>query len=72
MSGLIWVQTVCKGYQQTTKAATCRQKVNSAWKPLLWVHFNEMLPVKTTIYVYIDRQRNKNDIIAFIGKKESF
>ena len=27
LSVLIWVQTVCKGYQQTTKVAACRQIV---------------------------------------------
>ena len=27
LAGLIWVQTVCKGYQQTTKVAPSRQKV---------------------------------------------
>ena len=27
MSSLIWVQPVCKGYQQTTKVATSGQKV---------------------------------------------
>ena len=27
MSGLIWVQTVCKGYQQMTKVATRGQRV---------------------------------------------
>ena len=24
---LIWVQTVCKGYEQTTKVATCMERV---------------------------------------------
>ena len=28
LSGLIWVQTVCKGYQQTTKVATSGERVN--------------------------------------------
>ena len=27
LSDRIWVQTVCKGYQQTTKVATSRQRV---------------------------------------------
>ena len=27
LSGLIWVQTVCKGYQQTTKVATSGERV---------------------------------------------
>ena len=27
LSGLIWIQIVCKGYQQTTKVAACRQRV---------------------------------------------
>ena len=26
--GLIWVQTVCKGYQQMTKVATCWERVS--------------------------------------------
>ena len=29
LSGLIWVQIVCKGYQQMTKVATSREGVNS-------------------------------------------
>ena len=32
---LIWVQTICKGYQQTTKAATSRQTVNNGF--MMWV-----------------------------------
>ena len=28
LSGLIWVQNVCKDYQQTAKVATSTQKVN--------------------------------------------
>ena len=27
LSVLIWVQTVCKGYQQVTKVATCKERV---------------------------------------------
>ena len=27
-SGLIWVQTVCKGYQQMTKVTTSEERVN--------------------------------------------
>ena len=52
LSGLIWVQTVCKGYQQTTKVATNKERVESvlAWhllhtklttvKPVLSGHSN--------------------------------
>ena len=29
LSGLIWVQTICKGYQQMTKVATSRERFNS-------------------------------------------
>ena len=29
MSGLIWVQTVCKGYQLTTKVATNSERVKT-------------------------------------------
>ena len=29
LSGLIWIQTVCTDYQQTTKVATSRQRVNA-------------------------------------------
>ena len=29
LSGLIWVQTVCKGYQQKTKAATSKERVRT-------------------------------------------
>ena len=28
LSGLIWVQTICKGYQQMTKVATSKERVN--------------------------------------------
>ena len=37
LSGLIWVQTVCKGYQQTTKVAPSRQKVK--YKTTCWNYF---------------------------------
>ena len=37
--GLIWVQTVCKGYQQKTQFATSRQRVKiKAF--FLWTHRN--------------------------------
>ena len=29
LSGLIWVQTACKGYQQTTKVATSEERFNA-------------------------------------------
>ena len=29
MSVLIWVQTVCKGYQRTTKVAPSKERINS-------------------------------------------
>ena len=32
LSVLIWVQTVCKGYQQTTKVAASNERVNSSLK----------------------------------------
>ena len=35
LSDLIWVQTVCKGYQQTTKAAASKEGVNVG--PVIWV-----------------------------------
>ena len=34
LSGLIWVQTVCIGYQQTTKVDTSEERVNSLIKAL--------------------------------------
>ena len=34
LSALIWVQTVCKGYQQTTKVATSEERVNPLYKLL--------------------------------------
>ena len=34
MLGLIWFQTVCKGYQQTTKVATCRERAENSLKNL--------------------------------------
>ena len=37
MSGLIWVQTVCKGYQLTTKVAPSRQRVK--YKTTCWYYF---------------------------------
>ena len=43
LPGLTWVQTVCKGYQQTTKVATSRERVNKGsniwlpvWFPVHW------------------------------------
>ena len=35
LSGLIWVQTVCKGYQQTTKVATSGERIN------IWLIFGK-------------------------------
>ena len=37
MSGLIWVQTVCKGYQQTTKVDPLGQRVK--YKTTCWYYF---------------------------------
>ena len=34
--GLIWIQTVSKGYQQTTKVATSRERVKSATAVLIF------------------------------------
>ena len=31
MSVLIWIQTVCKGYQQTTKVADSKERVKRVW-----------------------------------------
>ena len=31
MSVLIWVQTVCRGYRQTTKVAASKERVNNIW-----------------------------------------
>ena len=31
MSVLIWVQTVCKGYQQTTKVAASKERDKNFW-----------------------------------------
>ena len=31
LASLIWIQTVCKGYQQTTKVATSGERVNLVW-----------------------------------------
>ena len=36
LSGLIWDQTVCKGYQQTTKAATSGERVNAVFVLIFW------------------------------------
>ena len=35
LSGLIWVQTVCKGYQQITKVAPSEQRVKYNFNNLL-------------------------------------
>ena len=32
LSVLIWVQTVCKGYQQMTKVATSKERVNETMR----------------------------------------
>ena len=38
MHGLIWVQTVCKGYKQTTKVATGRERIKRlSWVPTTYV-----------------------------------
>ena len=36
MSGLIWVQTVWKGYKQMTKVAASKERVNYHTKPKIW------------------------------------
>ena len=38
--GVIWVQTICKGYQQTIKVATGGEKVNSMCKILNTLYLN--------------------------------
>ena len=35
LSGLIWIQTVCKDHQQTTKFATGRQRVKEFPNPIV-------------------------------------
>ena len=35
-SGLIWTQTVCKGYQQTTKVATSGERVSGLFLKVTW------------------------------------
>ena len=38
LSVLIWVQTVCKGYQQMTKVATSKERVKKYFiSVLIWV-----------------------------------
>ena len=37
--GLIWVQTVCKGYQQMTKVATRKEAVNLLSVPFVFQPF---------------------------------
>ena len=50
LSGLIWVQTVCKGYQQTTKVATSGERVKLWWKGLKTPdHHQLVLTFKTQI-----------------------
>ena len=46
LPGLIWVQTVCKGYQQTTKVATSMETVKTLFQQILWT-----IPKEYT-YVY--------------------
>ena len=42
LTGLIWVQTVCKGYQQTTQVATSKEKskVNNVYYLIFTVRNN--------------------------------
>ena len=35
LSSLVWVQTVCKGYQRTTKVASSRQRVDNGF--MMWM-----------------------------------
>ena len=45
-SGLIWVQTICKGYQQTTKVATSGERVKMESLMIILVLF-VLSPKKT-------------------------
>ena len=48
LSVLIWVQTVCKGYQQTTKVAACKERVK-------FVLYNINFTLKENLVMIISR-----------------
>ena len=39
LSGLIWVQTVCKGYRQTTKVTTRGERINKSTGKIMFLLF---------------------------------
>ena len=41
LSVLIWVQTVCNGYQQTTKVATSKERVKTFKMPFDYLCSND-------------------------------
>ena len=49
-SGLIWVQTVCKGYQQTAKVATSGEIVNVCSSSFLLVPLRHFLVILINIF----------------------
>ena len=46
LSVLIWVQTVCKCYQQTTIVAASEERVNNNWKDVLMQPFIDSAETK--------------------------
>ena len=65
MSGLFWVQTVCKSYQQTTKLAACGERVNM---PITMVSNDTF---STPISIIITQQSIYGVIVYFLLCHES-
>ena len=45
---LIWVQTVCKDYQQTIKVAACSERVKKIISQGIMLYFNKILKIQYT------------------------
>ena len=66
MSVMIWVQTICKGYQQTTKVAVGRQRVKEGLLHVIWdkCHYKTEIVLRPSLHGLVtDIQVN-----VYIGK----
>ena len=70
MSGLIWVQTVCKDHQQKTKFATGSQRVNDKVKTKYCVQPNRhttCLLFKANLFVCVDALFPNQEFFSQVG-----
>ena len=63
MSGLIWIQTVCKGFQQTTKVPICRKSVNTFSSSIV------LDKIKVQKVIVYDIYRSQRTLLKLCSKK---